>query len=317
MTIHKSKGLEFPIVIFPCDLNIYQDIKPKVWLENSVDDFPEIMVSLTKEIQYVNKNGKELYDNRRAALELDSFNLLYVALTRAAEQLYVITEKKLNKEGIEDLKYYSGIFISFLKESKLWIEDKDEYIFGSTVKSTKINTPEASGKIQDTFISTPWNNHNITLLANSSSLWGTKRGDAKEYGTFIHKILSEVITKFDVSPVLEKHVLQGDIDTDKKNQLEQKIVEIITHPKLKEYYSEDVTIYNEREIVYNNQIIIPDRLVFDKQKRVTIIDYKTGVAKEEHYFQVENYARVLESLNYSIHKKILVYSNKSISVEEF
>ena len=32
MTIHKSKGLEFPVVIFPfADLNIYKELEPKVW----------------------------------------------------------------------------------------------------------------------------------------------------------------------------------------------------------------------------------------------------------------------------------------------
>ena len=37
MTIHKSKGLEFPVVIFPCDVNIYKQINPKIWF----DDLPK------------------------------------------------------------------------------------------------------------------------------------------------------------------------------------------------------------------------------------------------------------------------------------
>ena len=119
MTIHKSKGLEFPIVIFPCDLNIYKDINPKVWLEINNDDFPNMLVPLNKEIQHINTQGQEIYDQWRAALELDNFNLLYVALTRAAEKLYIITEKKFLKSGLEDLNYFSGIFISFLKENKI------------------------------------------------------------------------------------------------------------------------------------------------------------------------------------------------------
>ena len=148
MTIHKSKGLEFPIVIFPCDLNIYQDIKPKAWLATNSDDFPAMMVSLNKEIQYATNKGKEIYDERRAALELDSFNLLYVALTRAAEQLYIITEKKLLKSGLEDFNYYSGIFISFLKENNLWDEGKNEYIFGAVNKKVMTYAKEASCQIQ-------------------------------------------------------------------------------------------------------------------------------------------------------------------------
>ena len=315
MTIHKSKGLEFPIVIFPCDLDIYNQIKPKVWLENEFDKFPETMVSFIKELQYIEK-GKELFEKRRTELELDSFNLLYVALTRAVEQLYIITEKRLNKDGLENFKYYSGIFISFLKENQLWNQEKNEYTFGF-LKKIESYEKELLSQIQETFISVPWKDHHISVLANSSKFWGTSRGKAKEYGVFIHKILSEVIVIEDLTKVLEKYFLQGEIHIDEKNHLQQKLIEIIFHPILKKYYSEDVIVFNEREIIYNQQIIIPDRLVFHNDKRVSIIDYKTGISKKEHHLQVENYARVLQSLNYSIQKKILVYINEIMTIEEF
>ena len=317
MTIHKSKGLEFPIVIFPCDLNIYKDINPKVWLENHNNDFPNMMVSLNKEIQYINGEGKEIYDQWRAALELDNFNLLYVALTRAAEKLYIITEKKLLKSGLEDYNYYSGIFISFLKENNLWNETQTEYVFGDTTKEVMSYTKETLSEVQETFISTPWKNHQIKLLANSSVFWGSSRGEAKQYGTFIHKILAEIITKDDVRLVIDKYCEQGEINIQEKNKIEESILKIITHPELQQYYLEDVTIYNEREIIFDHQIVIPDRLVIDQENNVTIIDYKTGVAKEEHRFQLEKYANVLKSLQYTVQKKVLIYSNESVLVEEF
>ena len=317
MTIHKSKGLEFPIVIFPCDLNIYKDMNPKVWLENYNDDFPNMMVSLNKEIQYINDSGKEIYDQWRAELELDNFNLLYVALTRAAEKLFIITEKKLLKSGLEDFNYYSGIFISFLKEEKLWNENDAEYTFGDTTKAVTSYVEETPSQIQETFISTPWKSHQIQLVANSSIFWGTTRGEAKQYGNFIHKVLAEIITLKDVSFVLNKYCQQGEITIQEKIEIEQRITAIITHPKLLYYFSEDVRVYNEKEIVFNDQIVIPDRLVVDNENRVTILDYKTGIAKEEHRFQLENYAHVLESLNYNVQKKILIYSNENVSVEEF
>lgn len=243
--------------------------------------------------------------------------MLYVALTRAAEKLYIITEKKFLKSGLEDLNYYSGIFISFLKENKLWVEIKDEYIFGDTTKKVMSYVEESSSQTQEVFVSTPWKNHQIKLLANSSIFWGTSRGEAKQYGTFIHKVLSEIITKDDVGFVLTKYHQQGEINIQEKIEIEERILKIITHPELQKYYSDAVTVYNEREIVFNHQIIIPDRLVIDQEDRATIIDYKTGVAKEEHRFQLEKYARVLESLKYTIQKKILVYSNEKVCIEEF
>ena len=117
--------------------------------------------------------------------------------------------------------------------------------------------------------------------------------------------------------VIDKYCEQGEINIQEKNKIEESILKIITHPELQQYYSEDVTIYNEREIIFDHQIVIPDRLVIDQENNVTIIDYKTGVAKEEHRFQLEKYANVLESLQYTIQKKVLIYSNESVLVEEF
>jgi ATP-dependent exoDNAse (exonuclease V) beta subunit len=101
MTIHKSKGLEFPVVIFPCDVDIYRQIKPKVWLNDlpeSYDGFQELLVDYNKSLGHINERGLEIYNQQREELELDNFNLLYVSLTRAVEQLHIITEKKLSSK---------------------------------------------------------------------------------------------------------------------------------------------------------------------------------------------------------------------------
>ncbi len=45
--------------------------------------------------------------------------------------------------------------------------------------------------------------------------------------------------------------------------------QIVNHQELNKYFTEDVIIYNEREIVdVDNQIIIPDRLVFNQKMKL-------------------------------------------------
>ena len=316
MTIHKSKGLEFPIVIFPCDLDIYKEIKPKVWLK-AVENFPEFMVNFNKDLPLTGEEGQFLYQTRREALELDNFNLLYVAMTRAVEQLFVVTQKKLDRYGKENPQFYSGIFISFLKEKGLWRDHQHEYTFGNPHRLSKKRVLSQKSSQTSRFISSSWKHHHINLLASSSALWGTSRGEAIRYGDLIHEMMSKIYTHEDLDQVIDSYESSGRFEYMNKTTITSLIKEIIYNEKLAPYFSGNGIVYNEREIINaSGQSIIPDRLVVGDHKKVTIIDYKTGRMLETHKRQVEKYAHALEGLNYCVDKKILVYMNDVILVEE-
>ena len=319
MTIHKSKGLEFPVVIFPCDVEIYRQINPKVWLDKlpkDFDNFKELLVSYNKDLSLVNDRGLEIYNQQREELELDNFNLLYVALTRAVEQLHVITEYKISSKGDENINFYSGVFINYLKEKNLWNDEVLEYQFGEKNRISLKENKEAVAEIQQNFISTPWQEHNLVLLASSSKLWNTEQGKAIDYGNLIHEIFSKIITKDDVNKVISQYHQQGVLNDKQFAAISKHVNDVVNHPELKDYFSVDEIVYNEREIVdVDNQVIIPDRLVF-KDDKVVIIDYKTGNPSKEHHQQLLKYEQVLKSMNFVTGKKILVYINDKIDIVE-
>ena len=319
MTIHKSKGLEFPVVIFPCDVDIYNQINPKVWLNELPENytgFKELLLPYNKELSHVNKRGLKIYNQQREELELDNFNLLYVALTRAVEQLHVITDKKLSTKGEENTNFYSGVFINFLKQKNLWKDDVLAYSFGDKKRASVLQEMTESSETHQQFISTRWQEQNIVLLASSSKLWGTSQGEAIDFGNLFHEILSKIIISADVEKVLKTYKDQGIIEEDYFESIRNKVNNLVHHKALKDYFSNDVIVFNEREIVdIDNQIIIPDRLVF-KDNLVTIVDYKTGNPSQEHHQQLLRYERVLNSMNFKVDKKILIYLNEEINIVE-
>jgi ATP-dependent exoDNAse (exonuclease V) beta subunit len=319
MTIHKSKGLEFPVVIFPCDVEIYRQISPKIWFDDLPEDyqFKELLVDYKKDLSLINARGLEIYNQQREELELDNFNLLYVSLTRAVEQLHVITEKKISAKGAENVNHYSGIFINYLKEQNLWQEDLLAYTFGNMGRIQKKEAATSLTEIHEKFISTPWQEHNIILLASASKLWNTAQGEAIDFGNLFHEILSKISTNNDVESIVAQYHQQGLINEVQLKSIKEAIYSVVNHSELKPYFSEEVTVFNEREIVdIDNQVVIPDRLVFNAQNEVTIIDYKTGNPSIEHHQQLLRYERVLKSMHFKVDKKLLVYMNAFIDVVE-
>src|SRR5690606_32563757 len=94
MTIHKSKGLEFPVVILPfADENYSHGPKDKLWVENELEEIelPKVLVDNSKSVENYSENASQILTQKTQEELLDNVNILYVALTRAEEQLYIIS----------------------------------------------------------------------------------------------------------------------------------------------------------------------------------------------------------------------------------
>lgn len=319
-TIHKAKGLEYRVVIFPYDLKIYEvNNSTKAWYDlNNFDKnfgFEDFYINSTASIKYAGLQGENIFKNQLEQIELDNFNLLYVAFTRAVEQLYIISENKATG------KMFSGAHFlkSFLKETGEWQEDKYVYEFG--VNKFKEEEKEQKGAEiisikQDKFISTSWQDHQITIVNNSKILWDTQRGKAIQYGNIIHEIMAKVIVEGDVNKIVDQFTDKGILNNKKSFFIKDILYKLVKHPELNEYYKKDNIVYTEREIVNEDkQILIPDRLNF-YDNNVTIIEYKTGNKENKHFHQIESYAEVLKKMNFLISKKLLVYINQDINIVE-
>jgi len=314
MTIHKSKGLEFPVVIYPFDLDIYKQLNPKVWYEpldkEKYNGFDSALINYNKSLKEIGEIGEHLFHSQREELELDNFNLLYVALTRAEEQLYIISE---HKKDFDEPTMYSQFFIDFLKNKGIWNSNQSVFSFGTQKRLSNKKESKLLNIEQETFISSDWRQLNINIVPKSKNT-EDKTEDARQYGNLIHEILAQINTANDIENVIYSFALKGLISLENKENITQIIKKVVFHTDLKAYFTNEFQILNEREILTNNgDILIPDRLVL-KDNQTTIIDYKTGKPEKSHHKQVINYAYILEQMGYKIIKKLLVYIDKEVSV---
>ena len=317
MTIHKSKGLEFPIVIFPyADMDIYNQIDPKAWLpikNEQYNDFQEAYLSYNKELEHYNEDGASIYHHKQSELELDNINLLYVVLTRAKEQLYIISKLETNKDEGK-LNNYSGLLINYLKSIDKWTDNENSYSFGNPKKlSPKTAFKETSSL---PFISSSRIDHNLSVITKSGYLWDTHQKNAIEKGDLTHLILSKISYQTDVDLAFEELITDGTINKEQKEILKPIVDNLVSNSEISIYFKEEYTVYNERAILTKTgEQIIPDRFVV-KDNLATIIDYKTGEEKKKHTIQVKNYAEALEEIGFNVDKILLVYIGEEIHVKE-
>jgi len=320
MTIHKAKGLEFPVVIFPyADLDIYSEKEPKEWFsleKENFNGFSHTLLNFSKDFEYFGEEGLRIYNSHKSEQELDNINLLYVTLTRAIEQLYVISKKEISSQGTISEKKYSGLFINYLSYKGLWNDSDISYSFGKPEKSARQDTHKRLLQEQE-FISSSKEDHNIKIVTNSGYLWDSGQEEAIEKGNLIHNIMSKINIKEDVDFAINDFLEASTVNQEQSDLLKKIIFEIIEHPKLTDCFNSDHIIYNECDIITKQgQILRPDRVIINSKKEAIIMDYKTGKADNSHTQQLISYQDVLESMNLKVIKKFLVYINHDIHVKE-
>ncbi|AXT18708.1 DNA helicase UvrD [Flavobacteriaceae bacterium AU392] len=318
MTIHKAKGLEFPIVIFPyADLDIYREREPKEWLPINPEDyngFTNAFLNYSKDFENYGDHGQQIYEKHQAELELDNINLLYVALTRAIEQLFIISSRP-SKEG--NLKLYSGLFINYLKHIGEWNDNTTSFCFGSSKKESVSEKSFNNTIEQKLFISTPKKDHNIKIVTSSGYLWDTNQQEAIEKGNLIHHIMSKIKTEIDIDMTFNSFLNSGFINARQFQSLKKIVINIAQHPELKDYFNSNYTIYNEKDIITKTGVSLrPDRLVINDKNEVIIIDYKTGLSNPKYQEQLQDYQDALEDMGFIVIKKVLIYINDSLEIKE-
>ena len=108
-------------------------MNPKTWIDIKNNDNIDLKKSIININQDLQKIDRDLYKSYRNKLEVDNINLLYVVLTRAKNELYIISEKNLDSKGNQNINYFSGIFISYLKKIGIWENSKGSYEFGKKI----------------------------------------------------------------------------------------------------------------------------------------------------------------------------------------
>ncbi len=299
LTVHKSKGLEFPIVILPGVNWENKKSGSRIsyrWVKNEENTYTQLkyfLLPLKKELsETAYKNVLEAEQKKEI---LDDFNVLYVAFTRPVHRLYVSYS---SEKGIA--KYFS----KHLESSEYWNSETNLFCLGEASKKEMENTDKQEDIPDYSFEKANWNK----VIKLSYEHKKSEINKKTNYGTLIHNMLDGIEHLNDVINVVQKQIVLGTLPEEDRAIYEDKLKEIITHPDLVSYFSEENEIQNETEICLSTgEVVRPDKIVFNKQQ-ATIIDYKTGKPSSQNKQQMVGYINAVKDLGYKNVAGILFYT---------
>lgn len=305
MTVHKAKGLAFPVVILPfsdsswMNRNTHYDWFPLP--KNDYSPFEEMLLPISQKLTELGEGARHAFETYHAQSLMDTVNTLYVGMTRPIEELHVITTKGANIENPNTLADLFALVHPELKERQL--------SFGDRIR----RTPTSAKPIP--VIKTPWTftmSHVLNTMATPR-----KRTDEIQFGLFFHEVMSHIEVPQDMEYALSQSIAQNMLNKDDFSRLKEHVHAVVFHDELKEYFNPKNKIYCERPLLTaNGEVVRPDRFVVTSKGEGLLLDYKTGSYKEEHVRQIMEYAHCLKQTGLNIKQKVLVYTEKKLQLKE-
>ncbi len=287
MTIHKSKGLQFPIVICPF-IDWKMDINREIsWVESENHSLPSYFVKMSKVL--LETELADTYNIEHGKFLLDHLNLLYVAFTRPEVALFMCGAVKTSSP----VKLWLDNYFS---SSTLGNREDDLFQFGEFVKNVKSapldikNYPvRFHGKKMDKPV----------LSYKSAENWDIDELDEKRlFGTKVHYILSEISGLIDLESALQKSTRKGKITADESDEIMEFITALFKDKRFASYFDAAEQL-NEKELINNKgRKLIPDKIVI-KADQTLVVDFKTGQETSKHKEQVQEYMQVLKEVGFN------------------
>lgn len=295
MTMHKSKGLEFPVVIIPnMALKIKNGKNTLVEVGDKVLYTPLSKESVIDEVKQISEleNGQAL---------TDKFNLCYVAMTRPEERLYGFNQTVSSSIGQYLHDHFNKMSDARIEENKCFVQ--------RGTRSQKVSKEHK----KDTFFTPDTVSDQLwfpDIALRDNQIQEETLSEEQRYGNQFHWFMAEMDPRKDVSEQLSAFLSTGKIEKRFKERIFEEAVQLLHSEEWKNLFSHESEILNEREIIISEEEMKrPDKIILQKNKTI-VLDYKTGVPNEKNKKQIRQYAYLLDQMGFPNVKGYLYYTNE-------
>ncbi len=313
ITIHKAKGLEKPVIIIPfCNWKLDPRTSTGItnsyiWSHGKGDDNIEALGTLpinTKSIMADSFFADDFY-REKVYSHIDNINLLYVALTRAAESLHIFIPQPPAKGRLNDT--VGKLLLSTLsdKERK---EDADGYEFYEFGEFSGPCVGKAQSSSIKTFTIQNYNTVEADMrlrLPSQRYFEDEERAELspRNFGILMHRAFANACSSDDIYTSVEQMVRDAVISSTEGERLRREVSKALQNPIIAKWFDEGWSeVRNENDIIvpHGESARRPDRVMI-KGRHAIVVDYKFGEHERERYTeQLRDYMLLLSHIGYTV-----------------
>jgi ATP-dependent exoDNAse (exonuclease V) beta subunit len=280
MTVHKSKGLEFPVVIVPYLKLSYGSIK-NPYFDDSGEKVK--LLNITKSLSKFSLKARKIYEREKLNSLLGELNVLYVSMTRSKYEFYAIIPPKAKQSNNLIPQLFNGENFSFGNKQKDYVRHNIE-----------------ENLILDSYALSGYKDMHKYLAIPKKVAFGTAQ--ARKKGTIIHYALSRIVTvrDKDISDVIKKAMFSTkmkfpfeDVEFVKEN-----LKKLFSSKEILEMFSyEKDKVFNEKEIISSwGESFRIDKLIVSDDEFI-VLDFKSSIYDEdENKKQLKNYVSLIAQI---------------------
>ena len=312
-TIHTAKGLQWPVVIVALP-QIKGNPPKKMWVEVE-DSSLSLPVGLVTPTSSVSTLFDQQFDDERKLTEMDTTNMIYVALTRPGQKLVVYTTctDDASKGAPSHQKFLKSFAEEYLKDSTSAKKSKEEsdkgvqYTFGVDHSSETAKMEHSGSRtITTDRITFPDYLDRIDYARHANE--ERNAGEERHFGTMVHEILSHIDTADDMEAALKRYARINHLDAEDLPIVRKLLEATVNGADSRRFFEAGLKVKKEAPLMFNGKELRPDRIVF-MDGETWVVDYKTGTVRESHKAQVQEYCAAMEAMGYPSVKGYLLYLN--------
>ncbi len=305
LTIHKSKGLQFKVVVMPfLDWKIFDASKSTVvW---APFDLPEEGINTVVPLSISSKLKESLfspiYNEEMIMAYLDTLNMAYVAFTRAEEIFWGLSPWKdiqKNNSGTLGINLLKALCSGASKAIDLTVhydEEQKIFDFGAWPEKREREKVDPYSPLMR-WAQQSWQ-EKLTVKTTTLHLLDQvgEREERIRFGQQVHGILEKAKNERDVQMRLDELYFEGVLQETEKQHIASQMKELFKLKDFKQWFSGEAKILREQGILIpDGQQKRPDRVVIFKD-HAEVVDFKTGAKQAWHQNQVRSYMELVGPL---------------------